>query len=61
MVFGIGIWIRNLAIVSPLVRGPWYVYETTGSKKMNSYRKSLSEALIFVSINPQYDNRLFIE
>ena len=23
--------------------------------------KSLSEALIFVSINPQYDNRLFME
>ena len=23
--------------------------------------KSLSEALIFASINPQYDNRLFME
>ena len=30
-----------------------YVYKSTG--------KSLSEALIYASTNPQYDDRLFIE
>ena len=29
--------------------------------KINSTGKSLSEALIFASTNPQYDNRLSIE
>ena len=29
-------------------------------KKINLTGKSLSEALIFASTNPQYDNRLFI-
>ena len=33
--------------------GEWVIILSTG--------KSLSEALIFASINPQYDNRLFIE
>ena len=31
------------------------------SKNCNSTGKSLSEALIFASTNPQYDDRLFIE
>jgi hypothetical protein len=31
------------------------------SKVLVSTGKSLSEALIFASINPQYDNRLFME
>ena len=30
-------------------------------KKIIDTGKSLSEALIFASTNPQYDNRLFIE
>ena len=32
-----------------------------GFKNVNSTGKSMSEALILVSTNPQYDNRLFIE
>ena len=31
------------------------------SKTVKDTGKSLSEALIFASTNPQYDNRLFIE
>ena len=31
------------------------------TKKSKHTGKSLSEALIFASTNPQYDNRLFIE
>ena len=33
----------------------------TCKKKVSSTGKSLSEALIFASINPQHDNRLFVE
>ena len=32
-----------------------------GPQSVSNTGKSLSEALIFASTNPQYDNRLFIE
>ena len=37
---------------------PFFKY---GSNNISSTGKSLSEALIFASTNPQYDNRFFIE
>ena len=37
----------------PVYNSELYIHNCTG--------KSLSEALIFASTNPQYDNRLFIE
>ena len=37
------------------------ILEFLSEKQIHSTGKSLSEALIFVSINPQYDNRLFME
>ena len=37
------------------VMGFWFLVEDIGTGK------SLSEALIFASIHPQYDNRLFME
>jgi hypothetical protein len=38
-------------------------YASVGKVQSNKFDtgKSLSEALIFASTNPQYDNRLFIE
>ena len=39
----------------------YYYLEITCKKVLLDTGKSLSEALIFASINPQYDNRLFIE
>ena len=41
---------------------PWQgCQKVLWSSKIQDTSKSLSEALIFVSTNPQYDNRLFIE
>ena len=37
------------------------INQCTNKNKCFSTGKSLSEALIFASINPQYDNRLFME
>jgi hypothetical protein len=38
-----------------------FSYDFDENKILSSSGKFLSEALLFASINPQYDNRLFME
>ena len=39
----------------------WLIFDQPSSMHGIGTGKSLSEALIFASINPQYDNQLFME
>ena len=39
----------------------WGIHSDEVGQSFNHTGKSLSEALIFASTNPQYDKRLFIE
>ena len=48
----------SFAIIKYLVHRDWFIEKDT---KRSSTGKSLSEALIFTSTNPHYEDRLFIE
>ena len=49
-----------LCILISIVNNDWLA-KTSHSHLISVTVKSLSEVLIFASINPQYDNRLFME